>query len=139
MLAALMGISCYERGVEVQGMLRLGKRRKYRAVFAGKASAINYSSKTTQMLDMAESGGARLRPNRHLSFAAHQQTGGLAQSGYADRSRFVIITSTEVAASISYITIFPSTVSGIVFLANTLTSRAGCSSQMDLCRCCGKL
>jgi hypothetical protein len=73
-------------------------------LFAGNTSAINYSLRTTQVLDMAESGGAAYARivTRHLPPPTDR---GLRKSGDAKRPRFVIITSTEVAASISYITI----------------------------------
>lgn len=71
-------------------------------LFAGNTSAINYSLRTTQMLDMAESGGGRLRPNRHLSFTATNRQ-GLAQKWRCNRSRFVIMTAPK-SPSISYIT-----------------------------------
>jgi hypothetical protein len=56
-------------------------------LFAGNTSRINYSLRTAQMLDMAESGGARLRPNRHLSITATNRQ-GLGQSGDARQIAF---------------------------------------------------
>lgn len=53
-----------------------------------------------------------------------------------DRSCFVIINAAPTSLHRYHISQFPSTVSGIVFLADTLTSRAGCSSHWILFRCC---
>jgi hypothetical protein len=101
-------------------------------LFAGNTSAINYSLRTTQVLDMAESGGDRLRPNRHPSFTATNRQ-GLAQKWRCKETAFRYHNEHRSRCiDIIYHNTCPSTVSGIVFLADTLTARAGCSSRMDL-------
>lgn len=48
-------------------------------LFAGNTSAINYSLRTTQVLDMAESGGGPPTPESSPVIYRHQQTGACAK------------------------------------------------------------